>query len=200
MIVQWTLLVGQRRHNGATREAEASLILIHKVYNGTNFFLRGDQRPTPVHPLCDHSDACTFLLPPLDHLWATDLLGEVCAAVLNMLKTSRRPWRGLNILCATIERPIKTTFRPPLCLQRRPGCLCGRTRGAQRSQPLCKGGITKENGKVREGIALLGSFSLCVRFRIQIPYLPHSLQKITPELSVIKIEVLLYIIHDAPRI
>ena len=36
----------------------------------------------------------------------------------------------------------KATVRPPFCLQRRPGQFCGRTRGAQRSQPLCKGGIT----------------------------------------------------------
>ena len=46
------------------------------------------------------------------------------------------------------ERPLchpwatKTTFRPPLCLQWRHGRFCGRTGEAQRSQPLCKGGIT----------------------------------------------------------
>ena len=46
------------------------------------------------------------------------------------------------------ERPVyhpwttKATVLPPFCLQRRPGQFCGRTREAQRSQPLCKGGIT----------------------------------------------------------
>ena len=64
--------------------------------------LRGDQWPTSVHPFCDH------IQPPLSDLWATDFLGDICAIVLNMLQTSRRPWRpwrGLNVLCATLERP-----------------------------------------------------------------------------------------------
>ena len=49
---------------------------------------------------------------------------------------------------AMSERPMchpwttKATVRPPFCLQRRPGQFCGRTREAQRSQPLCKGGIS----------------------------------------------------------
>ena len=71
-------------------------------------FLLGDQWPTTVHPFCDHGDECAFILPPLSDLWATDLLGDLCATVLNMLKTSRRPWRPwrcLNVLCATLERP-----------------------------------------------------------------------------------------------
>ena len=70
--------------------------------------LLGDQWPTTVHPFCDHDDVCAFILPPLSDLWATDLLGDLCATVLNMLKTSRRPWRPwrcLNVLCATLERP-----------------------------------------------------------------------------------------------
>ena len=33
VIAQGTILVGQRRHNGGTREADASLKLIHNVYN-----------------------------------------------------------------------------------------------------------------------------------------------------------------------
>ena len=49
---------------------------------------------------------------------------------------------------AMSERPrchpwtTKATVRPPFCLQRRPGQFGGRTREAQRSQPLCKGGIS----------------------------------------------------------
>ena len=45
------------------------------------------------------------------------------------------------------ERPVyhpwttKATVLPPFCLQRRPGQFCGRTREAQRSQPLCRGGV-----------------------------------------------------------
>ena len=113
VIAQWTLLVGQRRHNGGTRKAEALLKLIHNVNNST-YFLRGDQWPTTVHPFCHHGDVCAFLLPPSSDLWATDLLGDLCATVLNMFKTSRRPWRPwrcLNVLCTTIERP-----RHPFCL------------------------------------------------------------------------------------
>ena len=99
VIAQWTLLVGQRRHNGGSREASASLKLVYNVYNSTHCFTG---RPM------------AFLLPPLSDLWATDLLGDHCATALNMLKTSRRPWRpwrGLNVLCATLERS-----RQPFCL------------------------------------------------------------------------------------
>ena len=48
--------------------AEASLKLIHNVYNSTHNFLRGDQWPTLVHPFCDHGTARAFLLPPLSGL------------------------------------------------------------------------------------------------------------------------------------
>ena len=52
---------------------------------------------------------------------------------------------------ARSERPLchtwttKAIVRPPLCLQLRPGRFCGRTRKAQRSQPLCKGGINNHS-------------------------------------------------------
>ena len=111
VIAQWTPLVGQRRHSGGTRKADVSLKLIHNV----RIFLLGDQWSTIVHPFCDHGDVCAFILPPLSDLWATDLIGDLCATVLNMLKTSRRPWRPwrcLNVLCATLERP-----RRPFCLR-----------------------------------------------------------------------------------
>ena len=127
VIAQWTLLIGQRRYSGGTREAEASLKLIHNVYNSTNY-VTGDQWPTPVHPFCDHSDTCAFFLPPLSDLWATDLLDDLCATVFNILKTSQRPWR----LWWGLERPLsrghpwttKATFLLPLCLQWRPGQFC----------------------------------------------------------------------------
>ena len=78
-------MVGQRRHNGGTRKAEASLKLIHNVHNSTHF-LWCDQWPTTVHPFCDHGGVCASPLPPLGDQWATDLLGELCETVLNMLK------------------------------------------------------------------------------------------------------------------
>ena len=102
-----------KKHSGGIRETEASHKLVHSVYNCKND-LRGDQWPTHVHPFCDHGDARSFLPPPLDDLWATDLLGDFFATVLNMLKPSRRkwrPWRGLAVLCATLERP-----KQPFCL------------------------------------------------------------------------------------
>ena len=63
VISQWTLLIGQRRYNGGTREADASPKLIHNVYNSTHF-LQDDQWPTPGNPFCDHGDACASPLPP----------------------------------------------------------------------------------------------------------------------------------------
>ena len=98
VIAQWTLLVGQMRHNGGTRKAEASLKLIHNVHNATHHFYGA----TNDQPLCIHS--------------------KTTPTVSNMLKTSRRPsrpWRCLNVLCTTLERP-----RQPFGL-------------------LCKGGITR---------------------------------------------------------
>ena len=136
-IAQWTLLVSQRKHNGGTREAEASLKLIHNIYNSTHFL---DQRPTPVHPFCNHGDVCVFFLPPLSDLWATNLLSDLCATVLNMLKISRWPWHPWRCpLCHPWK--TKATFWTLLCLQWWPGQFCGHTKEAQRSQPLCKGGI-----------------------------------------------------------
>ena len=79
-------------------------------------------------------------------LWATDLLGDLCTTVVNMLKTSQ------TVTMARFERPVchpwttKAPIRPPLFLQRRPGQFCGRTRETQTSQPLCKGGVTKWAG------------------------------------------------------
>ena len=100
VIAQWTPLVGQRRHNGGTREADVSPKLIHNVrilYWATN-----------GRPLCIHSATTAMCVPSSCLLWATDRLGDLCATVLNMLKTSRwpwRPWRCLNVLCAILERP-----------------------------------------------------------------------------------------------
>ena len=104
VIVPWTLLVGQRRHNSGTREAEASLKLKTNYYNRTCFY-----GATSGRPLCIHSATTVIRVPPpLSDLWGTDLLGDLCAPVLFMIKTSRRPWRGLNGLCTTLEQPRQT--------------------------------------------------------------------------------------------
>ena len=102
VITQWTL-IGRLKEAQWWYKGGRSIAQIHTM----RIFLRGGQWLTPVHPFCDHDDACAFLLPPLNDPWATDLLGDLFATVWNMLKTSRRPWRpwrGLNVLCATHDQ------------------------------------------------------------------------------------------------
>ena len=71
-------VVAERRHSGPhgdrsmdamgrPKGAQAPLKLIRSVYNSTHC-LWGDQWPTPVHPFCDHSDACVLLLPSLSDM------------------------------------------------------------------------------------------------------------------------------------
>ena len=110
-----TPFVSQRRHNGGTRKAEASLKLNTQSLQRYAFFT-GRPMADPCASIGDHGDVCAFLLPPWSDLWATDLLGDLCVTVLSMLKTSRRPWRpwrGQNVLCATLERPRQPIG--PLC-------------------------------------------------------------------------------------
>ena len=143
VITQWTLLVGQRRHNGGTREAEASLKLIYNVYNSSRFFTG---RPM--------ADPCASILQPQRC---------VCLPPASFVRpvSDRPPLRPLcdcfehaqNFMAtmARSECPLchawltKTIVWPPLCLQRRPGQFCGCTRKAQRSQLLCKGGISHQH-------------------------------------------------------
>ena len=73
--------------------------------------LRGDHWRTIVHPFCNHGDAAASPLPHLSDRWATNLLGDPSATVLNTFKTWWRSWRLLNVLCTTFERP-----RQPCCL------------------------------------------------------------------------------------
>ena len=108
-----------------------------------NAFLWGSQWPITVHPFCDHGDICAFLLPPLSDLRVTDLLG-----ILWLFWTcwkfhgnhGWRPWKGLNILCTTLEQPRK--LPASLCIKRQPCQSCSCTREEKRSQSLCKGGIS----------------------------------------------------------
>ena len=139
---QWTLLVGQRRHTGGRREAEASRKLIHNVFNST-YFLRGNQWPTTVHLFCDHGDACAFLLPPLSDLGATNFFGDLCATehAQNFTASMASMARSEHPVCHPWT--TKANFQPPLCLQRRPGQFCSSTREAQKSRPLCKAPFTQ---------------------------------------------------------
>ena len=60
----------------ATREAEASPRLTGKFAAE-----RIDYLATIVPPFCNHGNVCASLLPPLSHLWATNLLGDLCGIV-----------------------------------------------------------------------------------------------------------------------
>ena len=87
----WTLLVGQRKHTGGMRdEAQTSLKLKHNVYRSTHFFTG--------RPMADHraSSLRPAQLPRLSDLRSTNVLSELCTAVLNMSKTSRRSWHPLH--------------------------------------------------------------------------------------------------------
>ena len=110
VIAQWTLLVGQMKHNGGTREAEASLKLIHSVYNTTHF--------VTSRPMADFCASilgprrCVCLQPASFERPVSDPLPRrpLCDCFDNA-QTSRRlwrPWEGLNVLCATLERPRQT--------------------------------------------------------------------------------------------
>ena len=105
---------------------------------------------TNDRPLCIHYDSATttMCLPSPCLLWAT------CERPTS-LATFVRLFEHAQIFTATMasmamtKRPVyqpwttKAIVRPPLCHQRRPGQFCGRKREAQRSQPLCKGGIIR---------------------------------------------------------
>ena len=137
VFVQLTLLVGQRRHNGSTREAEASHKLVRNVLTVTNYFTG---RPM--------ANPCASILRPR---WCACLPPASFERPVSD-RPSRRPscdwfehaqnFTATMASMARSERPLchpwttKTTFLPPLCLQRRHGQFCGRTREAQRSQPL----------------------------------------------------------------
>ena len=102
-------------------------------------------------PMADH---CASILPP----WRCVCL---LPASFERPASDRPPQRPLcdcfehaQNFTATMasmgmsERPVyhhwatKATVLPPFCLQRWPGKFCGRTMEAERSQPLCKGGIS----------------------------------------------------------
>ena len=96
------LLVAQRRHNGGSRKAEASLKLIHNVYNNPHFAIGRPMAFTCASFLQPRWCMC-LPLPPLSNLWAIDLLGDLWATVLSIFKTSWYPWRSLNVLCAPLN-------------------------------------------------------------------------------------------------
>ena len=129
----------EAQYSGTRSEAEASLKLMFT--HGTHFYGSTNGRPLCIHPTTKVMDVPSSCLLWATCEWPTSSVSFV-RLVLNMLKTSRRPWRpwrGLHVLCAAIERP-KQPFGLR-CLRRRPGWFCGRTREVQRAQPLCKGGI-----------------------------------------------------------
>ena len=70
-IAQWTPLFGQEGHHGGTREIEASLKLIHNVYNSTRVcFLFCFYGATNGRPLCNHSSTTAMRAHSFGLLWA----------------------------------------------------------------------------------------------------------------------------------
>ena len=119
VIVQGTLFEAQRWHRGGIREAEASTTLGTGLCSRTHL-LHGDHWPTIVHPFCNHGDAAAFLFPHASNHWATNLLGDPSATVLNTFKTWWWPWRPWRLLKRpTFERP-RQPCRIPLSLKWRP--------------------------------------------------------------------------------
>ena len=147
VIAQWTPLVGQRRHNDGFMKAGVSLKLIHTV----RIFFTG-------RPMTDH---CASILRPRRCVCLHPASSERPVSDRPPLRPLCDCFEHAQNFTATMtsmamsERPMyhhwttKATVRPPFCLQRRPGQFCGRTREAQRSQPLCKGGITLCTDKKR---------------------------------------------------
>ena len=131
-------LVAQRRQNGGGT--------IAKVAQGLQWSLSGrhwsaqrcEQWPTIVHPFCDHGDVCVFLLPPLSDPWATDLLGDCFEHAQNFTATMAS-MAMLNVLCTPLndQGNRSASFLPSTATW----SVLWSYKEAQRSQPLCKGGI-----------------------------------------------------------
>ena len=105
---QWSLNGRYRSAKGGTMVAQG------KQKHCSNWYTLF----TPVHifygatnsqPLCIHCAITAIRVPSSCLLWATcERPTSSATFVMNMLKTSRRswrPWRGLNILCASLEPP-----------------------------------------------------------------------------------------------
>ena len=102
---------------------------------------------TDGRPLCNHSASTAMCVPSSCLLWATSEQPTSSATFVRLFEHAQN-FTATMASMATSERPVyhpwttKATVRPPFCLQRWPGQFCGRTREAQRSQPLCNGGTT----------------------------------------------------------
>ena len=139
---QWTLPVGQRRHSGGTREAEASHKLAHNViYNWTNYFTgrpatdpcASIMRPRrcaclPSATLERHVSDRPLLWPLGDCLEYAKNFTVTMASMVRSERPPCHPWT------------TKATFLPPLRLQRRPGQFCGLHKGGTKlTAPVWRG-------------------------------------------------------------
>ena len=91
---------------------------------------------TNGQPLYIHSVTTAMPVPSSCLLWATCERPTSSATFVRLFWTcSKLPWRGLNVLCAALERPrqILASFVPSTVTW---------PREAHTSPPLCKGGIT----------------------------------------------------------
>ena len=140
-------------------------------------FLLGDQWPTTVHPFCDHGDECAFILPLLSDRPPRRPLCDCFEYAQNFTVTMASMAMSERPMC----HPWTTTgtVRPPFCLQRRPGQFCGRTREAQRSQPLCKGGINLDPNSTSRHLPIhplkTAMFARLAKHSCLIPWCPTQL-------------------------
>ena len=124
---------------------------LNTLFTTVRNFLRGDQWPTIVYPICDHGDAyaSSYLV------WAACELPIPVAVFVRLFWTN---WKFAEnhenttsiASMARSERPVHHSWTtranplPPVCLQRRLGQFYSRTRHAQKSQSPWKGDTSKQ--------------------------------------------------------
>ena len=102
--------------------------------------LHGDLWLTSVYPFYNHGNACVSLLSHLSDQPPRRPLRDCFEHIQNLMVTMAS--------MAIIEHSLyhlwmtKATMLPALSLQQWPGQFCGRTREAQKSQAMCKGGLS----------------------------------------------------------
>ena len=132
--VQWWYKGGR-----SIAQIDTHCLQLYELFYGT----------TNGRPLCIHSVTTAMRVPSFSLLWA------ICQQPTSSATFVRLFWTCSKLHCdhgvhgevwTSSVRPLNdqgNLSASSLCLQRRPGHFCGHTREAQRSQPLCKGGITR---------------------------------------------------------
>ena len=166
VIVQCTLLVAQRRHKGGRSLAQID----GKICSRTHL-LPGDHWSTTVPPFCNHGNDCASLLPPLSHLRATNLLGDLCATFVRLFWTCSKIYGDNGVhgdvwtSCVPPSNDLanhSASFEPPAATWQ----ILWSHKGGTKVAILCKGGITQVwTFRLAWGLALIKN----LRFRGILP-------------------------------